>query len=256
MGRMFKALIIVPILVIRIPAHADPVDVKPSTNCQSIYYQQPEATQQAALTELMSISSFRAQHLQQPYSDLSELYDVAPNAQAELETLASNIAANVNGTVLTPGIKGKQRATEKVAGELNGDASKLTDIVRVTIETDSIADLNRAFDKLASATKTQEVINRFQTPRPSGYRDVKVLVTLPETDLVAEVQLHLKAISAIKNGEEHKIYEQIQGIERLASLQKRDLTEWEFAKIEKLRSQSRALYDEAWRDYHPLEMAV
>ncbi|KXF82006.1 nucleotidyltransferase family protein [Enterovibrio coralii] len=256
MGRMFKALIIVPILVIRIPAHAEPVDVKPSTNCQSIYYQQPEATHKAALNELMSISSFRAQHLEQPYTDLNELYDVASAAQNELEALASDIATQVNGEMLSPGIKGQQRAAEKVAGELNGDASKLTDIVRVTIETDSIADLNSAFDKLASATKTQEVINRFHTPRPSGYRDVKVLVTLPETNLVAEVQLHLKAISAIKNGEEHAIYENIQRIERLAKLEQRDLSHWELSKIEKLRTESRALYDAAWQDYHPLAKAV
>ncbi|PKF50640.1 hypothetical protein AT251_09955 [Enterovibrio nigricans] len=253
---MFKVLIIVPILVIRIPANAESVEVKPSTNSQSFHYQQPKATQQAALSELMSISSFRAQHLEQPYTDLTELYNVAPLAQEELETLASDIASQVNGTMLTPGIKGEQRAAEKVAGELKGDASKLTDIVRVTIETDSIADLNNAFDKLASATKTQEVINRFHSPRPSGYRDVKVLVTLPETNLVAEVQLHLKAIAAIKNGEEHHIYEQIQRIERLANVEQRDLSEWEQAKIERLRGESRSLYDTAWLDYHPLEMAV
>ncbi|WP_394213005.1 hypothetical protein [Enterovibrio calviensis] len=256
MGRMFKALIIVPILVIRVPAYAEQFDVKVPESSQSISYQQPQASHEASLSELFSIPSFRAQAIAQPHADLTKLYAAAPTAQAELEQLASDIAKQSNGNVLSAGLKGLERATEKVDKELDGDVSRLTDLVRITVETDSIEDLNIAYEQLAASAKTMEVINRFHTPRPSGYRDIKVLVALPESKLIAEVQLHLKAISAVKNGKEHENYEQIQTIERSATLNARDLSQYEVAKIERLRKESRALYDHAWQGYEPYGIAI
>ncbi|WP_407333002.1 hypothetical protein [Enterovibrio sp. 27052020O] len=256
MGRMFKALIIVPILVIRVPAYAEQFEVKNPPSSQSISYQQPQASQDTPLTELLSIPSFRSSEIKQPYSHLAELYEAAPKAQLELEDLAKTIAHKANGSVLSAGLKGQERAQEKVEKELNGDVTRLTDIVRITVETDSLEDLNSAYAQLAASTKTMEVVNRFQTPRPSGYRDVKVLVSLPESQMIAEVQLHLKAISAVKNGKEHTNYEQIQRIEREANLHDRAMSDYEVAKIEKLRRESRALYDNAWQRYLPLSFAV
>lgn len=194
--------------------------------------------------------------LKQPFNQLDALYEAAPQAQNELEQLASKLAKQVNGNVLTAGVKGKQRAEEKVEKELGGDASLLTDIVRVTVETDSIDALNQAYETLAANTQTSEVINRFHSPRPSGYRDLKVLVTLPESKLIAEVQLHLKAIADIKNGPEHQMYEQIQQIERDAASEARALNDIELAKVEKLRRESRQLYQDAWSQYQPLSMVV
>lgn len=254
MGRMFKALIIVPILAIRVPAYADQPDVESLPEHQRFAYEQ--VLPQQALSELLSIPSFRANQVAQPFSDLDALYDVAPDAQQELESLAADIAQSVDGKVLSAGLKGRARAEEKVAKELGGDASLLTDIVRITVETDSINALNRAYGHLAANTQTLEVINRFQDPRPSGYRDLKVLVTLPESKLVAEVQFHLRAISEIKNGPEHRIYEHIQGIERNAASEGRNLNDIEVAKVEKLRAESRKMYRMAWAQYHPLSMAV
>ncbi|STO57643.1 hypothetical protein [Grimontia hollisae] len=254
MGRMFKALIIVPILAIRVPAYADQPDVKPLPEHQRFAYEQTQPHQ--ALAELLAIPSFRANHVAQPFSDLDALYQAAPDAQQELETLAAKIAQSVNGNVLSAGLKGKARAAEKVTKELGGDASLLTDIVRITVETDSIGSLNKAYEHLAANTQTVEVINRFHFPQPSGYRDLKVLVTLPESKLIAEVQFHLRAISEIKNGPEHYIYEQIQGIERHAASEGRALNDIEVVKIEKLRAESRKMYQLAWAQYQPLGMVV
>ncbi|WP_325892899.1 hypothetical protein [Grimontia sp. NTOU-MAR1] len=252
MGRMIKALIIVPILVIRVPAYANQPDIKslPEHPIQAYKQIQP----QQALSDLLAIPSFRAHQVNQPVNDLDTLYKLAPDAQQELETLAAGIADSVSAKVVSAGLKGQHRAAVKVDKELNGDVSKLTDIVRITIESDSINSLNQAYEKLATQTQTLEVINRFQAPRPSGYRDLKVLVTLPESQLVAEVQLHLNAISKIKNGPEHSIYEQIQRIERDAV--DRDLTEFEVTKIGQLRQQSRKMYQMAWAQYQPYSMAV
>ncbi|MCV5804366.1 hypothetical protein OFN34_36775, partial [Escherichia coli] len=78
--------------------------------------------------------------------------------------------------------------------------------------------------------------NRFKKPGPSGYRDLNLLVRLPKTNLIAEVQLHLKAIADVKNGPEHDLYEQIQKLERQASMEKRNLSEIEMASIKNMRS--------------------
>ncbi len=76
-----------------------------------------------------------------------------------------------------------------------------------------------------------------------------MLVRLPESQLIAEVQLHLDAISTVKNGAEHEIYEQIQKIERVGLQQNRSISEFERAQIAQLRIVSNNLYQEAWQQY-------
>ncbi len=76
-----------------------------------------------------------------------------------------------------------------------------------------------------------------------------MLVRLPKTNLIAEVQLHLKAIADVKNGPEHDLYEQIQKLERQASMEKRNLSEIEMASIKNMRSQAKNLYQQAWQPY-------
>ena len=77
------------------------------------------------------------------------------------------------------------------------------------------------------------------------------MVELPKTKLVAEIQLHLKDIAMVKNGAEHKLYEEIQSIERLALVDNRESTQFENARMNKLRSLSQSLYSNAWESYLP-----
>ena len=106
-----------------------------------------------------------------------------------------------------------------------------------------------AYEQLNRFTKIVKTKNRFKTPARSGYRDLNLLVQLPHSNIVAEVQLHLKAIADVKSGEEHDIYEEIQSIERAAASQSRQLNEIEVARIHHLRNQSRSLYQDAWQPY-------
>lgn len=77
-----------------------------------------------------------------------------------------------------------------------------------------------------------------------------MLVRLPESQLIAEVQLHLNAISTVKNGAEHEIYEaNSKKIERVGLKQNRSLSEFELAQITQLRTVSNNLYQEAWQQY-------
>lgn len=78
---------------------------------------------------------------------------------------------------------------------------------------------------------------------------MNLLVRLPKTNLVAEVQLHLKAIADVKSGPEHDLYEKIQKLERQAMLENRELSEIELASIRNMRTQSKNLYQQAWQPY-------
>ncbi|MGF1756184.1 phosphoribosylglycinamide formyltransferase, partial [Vibrio makurazakiensis] len=69
------------------------------------------------------------------------------------------------------------------------------------------------------------------------------------TNIVAEVQLHLKAIADVKSGPEHELYEIIQGIERHAISESRSLNDIETAQITSLRRQSLEMYQQAWQPY-------
>jgi hypothetical protein len=105
------------------------------------------------------------------------------------------------------------------------------------------------YEVLERESTIVKVKNRFKKPAVSGYRDLNVLVQLPKTNIIAEVQLHLHDIAEVKNGPEHDIYEAVQKIERLAASENRPLTEVEHAQIKRFRFHSKELYQQAWLPY-------
>lgn len=201
-----------------------------------------------SLSGLYGISS-QTYPVTQPYQDFDVLYSKAHQAQIELETLCKSTALLTHTHAYFAGTKSHQRALEKVNLELDGQAERITDLARATIVANDVASLMTAYETLNREATVVKVKNRFKTPAESGYRDLNVLIQLPKTKIIAEVQLHLAAIAEVKSGAEHKLYEQIQGIERSARLEQRDLTEWESAQIAKMRSASRDLYQQAWQPY-------
>lgn len=205
-----------------------------------------------SLNGLLSIESWN-QFSHQPYSDFDILNSKAHQAQRELENICKETALISNTQPQFAGVKSSERALLKIEQELNGQVNKLTDIARATIVADSIPDLVTAYESLNRETTILSVTNRFSTPAKSGYRDIKLLVELPKTKLVAEVQLHLKDIAIVKNGAEHKIYEEIQNMERLVFVEDRNFTEFEQARITKLRALSQSLYTNAWKSYLPTQ---
>ncbi|GAK83794.1 hypothetical protein JCM19238_1356 [Vibrio ponticus] len=200
------------------------------------------------LSGLYGISSTDTQPLQ-PYSDFDVLYSKAHQAQFELETICKSTALLTGTDAYFAGVKSSLRAQEKIALELDGQVNRITDLARATIVADDVASLMEAYEVLDRETTIVKVKNRFKKPAQSGYRDLNVLVKLPKTNLVAEVQLHLKAIADVKSGPEHSLYEQIQRIERTADTEQRAMTEFETAQIENMRRQSRQLYQDAWQPY-------
>ncbi|MDA0118765.1 phosphoribosylglycinamide formyltransferase [Vibrio sp. T11.5] len=185
----------------------------------------------------------------QPYSDFDILYSKAHQAQAELEMLCKSTAMLTSTDAYFAGVKSADRAKQKIAYELDGDTERITDLARATIVANDIESLMSAYEVLNRETTVVKVKNRFKKPGASGYRDLNLLVQLPKTKIVAEVQLHLKAIADVKSGPEHDLYERIQKIERQAASESRDISEFEFAQINTMRAQSKALYQQAWLPY-------
>ncbi|WP_342607133.1 RelA/SpoT domain-containing protein [Vibrio tritonius] len=185
----------------------------------------------------------------QPYNDFTVLYSKAHQAQHELESLCKSAAMQTTTSVHFSGVKSEQRALDKIDSDFNGQAERITDLARATIVADDVPSLVRAYEVLNRQATIVKVKNRFKHPAPSGYRDLNVLVRLPKTQIIAEVQLHLKDIAEVKNGAEHSIYEQIQQIERKALNEDRALSSMEMAQIARVRKQSQQLYQQAWQPY-------
>ncbi len=207
------------------------------------------------LTGLTSISSLQYQIPRQTSSDLATLYAQAQPAQDELNLIMNSIAENTHGSPLLPPIKSFARAQEKVITKFNGDASQLTDLARATLVTNNIHDLMQAYESLSTKTQIVQVKNRFASPKESGYRDLNVLIRLPGSQMIAEVQLHLDEIAKIKSGAEHLVYEEVQAIQAAAKHENRRLNEIETARITRLRQASHKQYHKAWLQYKRIDEA-
>ncbi|WCE30996.1 RelA/SpoT domain-containing protein [Vibrio sp. SCSIO 43137] len=237
------------LMLSRAPAFAstEQISQEPSNKKQTQNQVTPKLFKHS-LSGLYGIESFK-QDIHQPYSEFESLYLTAVSAQQELETICMS-SALISGTQTQfAGVKSRQRAEEKIAADLDGNVSKITDLARATIIAEDVEGLVSAFESISNQTKIVGVKNRFKSPAPSGYRDLNILVELPETKIVAEVQLHLAGIEKVKSGPEHDLYEIIQGIERKAQSENRAMTEWEESKIASLRNESKALYQQAWQPY-------
>ncbi|KFZ83541.1 NAD:arginine ADP-ribosyltransferase [Amycolatopsis sp. MJM2582] len=130
-----------------------------------------------------------------------------PQNQGDLNRIAERIAADNNGESSgRPGPKDDDRAKAKIEG-YDGDASKLTDLVGVKIQFDTLADVYNALNAVMADPDLRIVSfdDRFANPQDSGYRDLQMNVRLPNGH-VAELRLHLRHIDTV-SAYEHALYE-------------------------------------------------
>jgi len=198
---------------------------------------------------LYSVTPFQSNHIKQPYNDFNLLYQNAITGQSELEGITELIALATGTTTFSSGVKSQQRALNKINAKFSGNSEQITDLARTSIVAKDVPALMHTFELIEQQTQLLSIKNRFKTPQKSGYRDLNLLVRLPKSHIVAEIQLHLEAFSVIKNGEEHDNYEQSQHIERMQLTENRALSEIEQASIDKLRKQSQRMYSNAWNQY-------
>ncbi|MCC4832777.1 RelA/SpoT domain-containing protein [Shewanella sp. 10N.7] len=250
MNRIFRTFFIFLLLLTTRNAVAVTVDTSP---VKPVYY--VNQTLVDDLDSLLNLASTSGTAPQQETDSLQQLFERAPLAQTELSNLLNNISQESHTHILMPEIKSYQRAQQKIERKFNGDASFITDIARATLVADDVETLMRSYDALAETTEVVQVKNRFADPKASGYRDLNLLVKLPQTKMIVEVQLHLSKIAEIKSGPEHQVYEQIQHIEAVAQTQHRALTDLELMQIVKLRQSSHKLYHKAWLSYKRQSLA-
>lgn len=250
MNRIFRTFFIFLLLLTTRNAVAVTVDTNPVKPIYDV-----NQTLVDDLDSLLKLASTSGGLPQQDTSDLNQLFERAPLAQTELTQLLENISQDSHTHLLIPDIKSYQRAQQKIDRKFDGDASYITDIARATLVADDVKTLMQSYRTLAETTEVVQVKNRFSEPKASGYRDLNLLVKLPQTKMIVEVQLHLSEIADIKSGPEHQVYEQIQNIEAVAQLEHRPLTDMEMMQIVKLRQSSHKLYHKAWLSYKRQSLA-
>ncbi|BAJ03404.1 conserved hypothetical protein [Shewanella violacea DSS12] len=254
MNRLFRTFFIFLLLLSSRTGFAATNEFKSSVKEKSDSYAARQAISKNLLG-LTSISSLEYHPARQTSTDLDVLYSQAQTAQDELAQILMDISTGTQIEAQLPGIKSYSRASEKVKAKFYGDASLLTDLARASIVTNNIHDLVSAYEALTSQTQVIKVKNRFASPKDSGYRDLNVLIRLPKSQMIAEVQLHLSGIANIKNGAEHRVYEQVQAIETSAMSQERPLNDIEQAQITRLRQVSHKQYHKAWLQYKRIDAA-
>lgn len=191
-------------------------------------------------------SRILSQELRQNSNDLNQLYQQAAIADIELQNIAQEWAKMTGGTVVLPpgGLKGRERAEEKIRMDYNGDASRITDLTRLSIEYDSLEELYHALKALPETVNLVRLKDRFIQPTPGGYRDILLNLKLSNQH-IAEIQLNLKSINQVRFGEGYQLYQKIRQIQVQAMNEQRALTLAETQEIDALNQASKKLYDGA-----------
>ena len=154
--------------------------------------------------------------------------------------------------VILPPLKGEKRAVEKVATKYGGDWSKIQDVVRATIAVDKIEQIPLAIKGLRTKMAEHgwafaaQPEDRMNNPLPGGYRDV-VLKLKSADGHIAELQINLKAMIKVKEGQGHKLYEQHRSIVANAQRAGRALTPQEQGTLKTINEQMAQVYDAAWK---------
>lgn len=160
------------------------------------------------------------QSITQSLSDLSELYVQGVAAKKAFDVKMDRWAKQVGGKSIPSKLKTQKRAMQKIMRSYNGDATRLSDIVRGALVFEYFEDLLAVFRKIATDPEVQihRIKNRFDlnydAALSAGYRDVCILVTISTDENkksgadqhVCEVQMHMAAILAIKSDAGHKRY--------------------------------------------------
>jgi hypothetical protein len=180
----------------------------------------------------------------QKTSDIEQLYKDAAVAQASLGALAQAIAQQCHGQTKDPGLKGRARAMEKIKADYSGDVSKIIDVSRASIVLKTADDIKLAVKLVQERAKVFRMKDRFASP-VDGYRDVMFNLEMPNGH-ICELQVQLESIQQVKEGDGHKLYDQIRKFKDKAKLEKRDLTAEEKQQVAKLTAQMKGRYDDAY----------
>ena len=181
----------------------------------------------------------------QKTTDIDELYAQAAVAQEELNGVTKGLANELGGRpVIPPTLKGRPRAMEKINADYGGDASRISDLARSSVEFERLEDVYAALDKIEGGFEVIKKKDRFGDPTPEGYRDILLNIRMSNGHVV-EIQLHMRQILEVKGGPGHKIYEEIRSLKAAAKTEGRALRPDELQRIDELTAESKSLYGAA-----------
>ena len=124
-----------------------------------------------------------------------------------------------------PNLKNPNRTIEKAIEDYGGDVSGVLDISSSMINYDSVEQIYSALDKISTEYNVLRILDRFQKPLPSGYKDILLNLQMSNGH-IAEMRLGLKSISNLSewhNGLNKKVNNIIDlSIRRKRNLKKRE----------------------------------
>lgn len=184
--------------------------------------------------KLLGIREIRPEHVCQKEADLGKLMKQAQRAQIEVCKILATAwepseprklickkpkerylmhpvpgqSASWFEEAFHPGPKSLKRARQKAENDFNGDASKLTDLCRCTLQFNSVETLLSAFEKeipkrFGSYIRLK---NKYKNPTPLGHRDLNINVELHGH--ILELQLNLEAHIKAQHAS-HKFYSEV-----------------------------------------------
>ena len=181
--------------------------------------------------------------------ELQQIYRAAADAKPGFDASLTEIARATGGEAKLPGLKGSDRATEKILLDYRGDSKQIKDVLRATVEVKSVADAQQT---LAAIRDKYEVLpSGFRNTLdpavspPDGYRDIKMNVRTPN-GTIAEIQVNIPAMLSAKS-ENHVHYEERRTLEGRIQAEGRQPTGAEQARLDSLQATMKAGYDRAWR---------
>lgn len=158
---------------------------------------------------------------------------------------------NDKGFLFMGPLKGKDRASEKVRTDYDGDWSQVRDMVRATIAVPMVTQIPKVLAELKAngIELAQKPKNNLVKPLPGGYRDLNLIVKLPN-GLLAELQVHIKPMTLAKE-KGHKPYETTRAIEgKYREKGVSDKEKWDpedRTKHEGAMREQEKLYGDAWQ---------
>jgi hypothetical protein len=193
----------------------------------------------------------KQEHLEQlpdlQQAQLKDMYDAAAAAKPSFDATLGQIARDTNGEAKLAALKGSKRAVDKIRVDYQGDATKINDILRGTVEVKSPQDLKAATDAIRSRFEVVRETNRAERPGPDGYRDVMFKVRTPNGH-VGEVQINVPHMLKAKADVGHKLYAEREAVSRKASAENRPMTADEMTRFRDLNARMKELYDSAWEE--------
>ena len=173
---------------------------------------------------------------------LAGMYQQAAEDKSGFDRLIHETADAVGGDGRTVPLKSADRAAEKAAKDYNGDASKVTDILRASVVAPNGAAMDRAAEMVRENFHVLREINRVDNPGPDGYRDILFKVRTASGH-VAEVQVQVPQMMGAKLAA-HALYEQRESIFRASNGNR--LSTADFARVQSLNAEMRVYYTRAW----------